>query len=141
MDNKLEDLRYDIEEGRVSAEGMESLSDMTPPNSSHGSSSFMSESIYQKLPKGGSRKGRKIRKISMPILHEHFEAGTNIREMQTHGDQISALDFDAPFGTMVTAALDDTVRVWDLSNGRCLGMLEGHNGRSSESRSTRWILT
>src|SRR5690606_1828641 len=26
-----------------------------------------------------------------------------------------------------TAALDDTVRVWDLSNGRCMGMLEGHH--------------
>jgi len=36
------------------------------------------------------------------------------------------LDFDVPFGTMVTAALDDTVRVWDLGSGRCLGMLEGH---------------
>ena len=39
---------------------------------------------------------------------------------------ITALDFDAPFGTMVTAALDDTVRVWDLNAGRCMGLLEGH---------------
>src|SRR5690606_2817937 len=103
------------------------MSDMTPPTSSHGSSSFMSESIYQKIPKGGSRKHRKIRKISMPILHEHFEPGTSIKEMQCHSDTITALDFDVPFGTMVTAALDDTVRVWDLSNGRCMGMLEGHH--------------
>ena len=40
---------------------------------------------------------------------------------------ISALDFDVPFGTLVTAALDDTVRVWDLNIGRCLGFLEGHH--------------
>jgi mitochondrial division protein 1 len=33
-----------------------------------------------------------------------------------------------PFGTLVTAALDSTVRVWDLSTGRCSGLLEGHNG-------------
>ena len=66
----------------------------------------------------------------MPILHEHFEPGTRISEIQTHTDSITSLDFDVPFGTMVTAALDDTVRVWDLSSGRCIGMLEGHKGMS-----------
>lgn len=40
---------------------------------------------------------------------------------------IVALDFDSPFGTMVTSALDDTVRVWDLNLGRCIGLLEGHH--------------
>lgn len=62
----------------------------------------------------------------MPVLHEHMEPGSRIREVQAHNDTITALDFDAPFGTMVTAALDDTVRVWDLNAGRCMGMLEGH---------------
>lgn len=62
----------------------------------------------------------------MPILHEHFEPGSSIREIQAHGDMITALDFDVPFGTMVTSALDDTVRVWDLNAGRCIGLLEGH---------------
>ncbi|KAF4513707.1 hypothetical protein G6O67_000948 [Ophiocordyceps sinensis] len=50
----------------------------------------------------------------------------NIREIRAHRDNITALDFDAPFGTMVTAALDDTVKVWDLNAGRCMGFLEGH---------------
>lgn len=63
----------------------------------------------------------------MPILHEHFEEGSSIREIRAHKDTITALDFDAPFGVMVTAALDDTVRVWDLNAGRCMGHLEGHN--------------
>ncbi len=63
----------------------------------------------------------------MPILHEHFEPGSNIRELPAHNDMITALDFDVPFGTMVTAALDDTVRVWDLNLGRCMGLLEGHH--------------
>lgn len=62
----------------------------------------------------------------MPVLHEHMEPGSRIRELQAHNDSITALDFDAPFGTMVTAALDDTVRVWDLNAGRCMGLLEGH---------------
>lgn len=62
----------------------------------------------------------------MPILHEHMEPGSRIREMQAHNDMITALDFDAPYGTLVTASLDDTVRVWDLHAGRCMGMLDGH---------------
>ena len=62
----------------------------------------------------------------MPILHEHFDPGSKIRELKAHDDNITALDFDVPFGTMVTAALDDTVRVWDLNAGRCMGFLEGH---------------
>jgi len=36
------------------------------------------------------------------------------------------LDFDVPFGTLVTAAFDDTIRVWDMNTGRCTGLLEGH---------------
>lgn len=94
--------------------------------------SFMSESVYGKLPKANNKESPKSkrrktpRRISMPVLHEHMEAGSRIRELQAHNDMITALDFDAPFGTMVTAALDDTVRVWDLNAGRCMGMLEGH---------------
>ncbi|PHH60944.1 hypothetical protein CDD81_1001 [Ophiocordyceps australis] len=92
---------------------------------------FMSKSIYEKLPTAAdsapSRRPKKAaRRKSMPILHEHLEAGSKIREIRAHGDTITALDFDAPFGTMVTAALDDSVKVWDLNAGRCMGLLEGH---------------
>lgn len=98
---------------------------------------FMSESIYQKLPSAQTtpRSNKKKssgripfnRRTTTPVLHAHMEAGTAIRApLQAHSDMITALDFDAPFGTMVTAALDDTVRVWDLNAGRCMGMLEGH---------------
>lgn len=95
--------------------------------------SFMSESIYEKLPSSSAsstptraKRHKTIRRKSMPILHEHFEPGSKIKELSAHNDMITALDFDVPFGTMVTAALDDTVRVWDLSAGRCIGLLEGH---------------
>ncbi|EME78343.1 uncharacterized protein MYCFIDRAFT_58460 [Pseudocercospora fijiensis CIRAD86] len=92
---------------------------------------FMSESIYGKLPKQRESPRKTPRKkvsrrISMPILHENMEPGSRIREIPAHNDTITALDFDAPFGIMVSAALDDTVRVWDLNAGRCMGMLEGH---------------
>ncbi|KAL8713022.1 MAG: hypothetical protein Q9220_002882 [cf. Caloplaca sp. 1 TL-2023] len=90
--------------------------------------SFMSASIYEKIPSPkSSRRHRPVRRKSIPIRHEHFEPGSNIREFQAHNDVITALDFDVPFGTMVTAALDDTVRVWDLNAGRCVGLLEGHH--------------
>jgi len=92
---------------------------------------FMSQSIYEKLPSASStpsrtKKPRNIRRKSMPILHEHFKPGTMIRSMRAHQDNITALDFDAPFGMMVSAAMDDSIRVWDLNAGRCIGVLEGH---------------
>lgn len=62
----------------------------------------------------------------MPILHEHFAAGSQIKELPAHTDMVTAIDFDYPFGTLVSGALDDTVRVWDLHAGRCVGNLEGH---------------
>lgn len=91
---------------------------------------FMSQSVYEKLPSTGGapskKKPRSIRRKTMPILHEHFEPGTLIRSMRAHQDSITALDFDAPFGLMVSAAMDDSVRVFDLNAGRCIGVLEGH---------------
>ena len=135
LDNKVEDMRDLIEEeAKVaelktppaeSEEGTEDTGVATPT----GSTSFMSQSIYEKLPSVTSpkpRRGRTPRRRSMPIRHEHFSPGTNLQNIPAHNDIITALDFDAPFGIMVTAALDDTVRVWDLNQGRCLGLLEGH---------------
>ncbi|KAK4617660.1 Mitochondrial division protein 1 [Fulvia fulva] len=91
---------------------------------------FMSESVYGKLPKVKEspkpKRKKQTRRISMPVLHEHMEPGSRIREIPAHNDVITAIDFDAPFGILVTAALDDTVRVWDLNAGRCMGLLEGH---------------
>ncbi|KAG6040899.1 Mitochondrial fission protein [Claviceps citrina] len=93
---------------------------------------FMSQSVYEKIPKAASnsasiKKPKKVhRRKSMPILHEHFEAGSSIRQIRAHKDTLTALDFDAPFGTMVSAALDDTIKVWDLNAGRCIGVLGGH---------------
>lgn len=63
----------------------------------------------------------------MPILHEHFEPGSLITELPAHNDVVTAVDFDYPFGTMVSAALDDSLKVWDLNTGRSAGSLEGHN--------------
>lgn len=127
VDNRLEDLQEELDDAAALAQKT------TPPqtesgddNSSSGGG-FMTESIYEKLPSPKTKRRQKpSRRISMPILHEHMDPGSRIKEFQAHSDMITALDFDYPFGTMVTAALDDTVRVWDLNAGRCMGMLEGH---------------
>ncbi|KAI9660209.1 MAG: Mitochondrial fission protein [Alyxoria varia] len=109
-----------------SAVGHSDDADHEDPDSPGMQASFMSESIYGKLPSPKSKRPKPGRRKTNFILHEHLQAGSKIRELQAHNDTISALDFDVPFGTMVTSALDDTVRVWDLNAGRCMGMLEGH---------------
>ena len=133
MDNKIEDLMVDLDDAATLGHSMTPPTDTdvevepTAAETHAMSESFMSASIYEKLPSPKAKRQKMSRRISMPIRHEHFEPGSSIREMQAHNDVITALDFDAPFGTLVTAALDDTVRVWDLNLGRCIGLLEGHH--------------
>jgi mitochondrial division protein 1 len=121
VDNKIEDLQEELDDAAALAQ-----KPTTPGDADEGSGGFMSESIYEKIESPRSKRKRAPRRVSMPILHEHLQPGSKIRELQAHNDMITAVDFDMPFGTMVTAALDDTVRVWDLNAGRCMGMLEGH---------------
>ncbi|KAL4740948.1 mitochondrial division protein 1 [Aspergillus similis] len=135
IDNKLEDMAEE-EEAAQAAKAAAAAAATTAGSEANEEpasedpamdASFMSESIYQKLPSPRSLKHRSIRKRSMPVLHEHFAPGSEIKEFQAHTDVVTAIDLDYPFGTMITAALDDTVRVWDLNVGRCTGFLEGHN--------------
>jgi division protein 1 len=134
VENKIDDLQEEIEDDAVlagttvaSSETKESVQESEPQERSEG---FMTQSIYEKLPSPRSTKPRRRpnkRASSSAILHEHLKPGSKLGEILAHGgEQITALDFDVPFGTMVTAAMDDTVRVWDLNAGRCMGLLEGH---------------
>ncbi|KKY31961.1 putative mitochondrial division protein 1 [Diaporthe ampelina] len=136
LEHDIVDVENRLEEAEELVAEAESVAALTPTKGSDageddGDSGFMSQSIYEKLPSAHStptksKKPRSLRRKSMPILHEHIEPGTSIREIRAHQDSVTAMDFDAPFGTMVTSALDDTVRVWDLNAGRCMGVLEGH---------------
>lgn len=130
LDNQIEAMQEELEEAEAQKQ-TPALDDDRPatPEAEAMDASFMSESIYEKLPSPKSTKKKrpnfKSRK-SMPILHEHLESGSNLKTLHAHSDVITALDFDIPFGTMVSASLDDTVKVWDLNLGRCMGLLEGH---------------
>ncbi|KAE8369603.1 mitochondrial division protein 1 [Aspergillus caelatus] len=129
LENKLEDIEEETPEASAVLGTPKSSANDEPTTSEDPAmdASFMSESIYQKIPSPKSLKHKSKRKRSMPVLHEHFSPGSLIKEMEAHTDMVTAIDFDYPFGTMITAALDDTVRVWDLNVGRCTGFLEGHN--------------
>ncbi|KAL9031182.1 MAG: hypothetical protein Q9196_000775 [Gyalolechia fulgens] len=134
LDHQIEEMVEDIDDATALDKPVTPPTELDPedPASDHEvqimNESFMSASIYNKLPSPrSSRRQKPARRKSIPIRHEHFEPGSNIREFQAHNDMITALDFDVPFGTMVTSALDDTVRVWDLNLGRCIGLLEGHH--------------
>lgn len=137
LDNQIDDVQEEQEAVahlQTSAATLESPSgQLTPTEDQAMDASFMSESIYEKLPSVKSptspkakRRPKYTKRKSMPVLHEHLEPGSNIRTIPAHNDTVTALDFDAPFGTMVTSSLDDTVRVWDLNLGRCMGFLDGH---------------
>ena len=129
IDNRLEDLEEELEDEAALAQKSPTTQDGESGAERGATGDFMSESIYEKIPttKGPKPPRRKkARRVSHPVLHEHLEPGSKLRELQAHNDMVTAIDFDIPFGTAVTAALDDTVRVWDLSAGRCMGLLEGH---------------
>ena len=133
LDNKIEDLVEELDDAATLGHSVTPPTEPDPgldpiaAETEAMNESFMSASIYEKLPSPKSKRNKLSRRKSTPIRHEHFEPGSSIRELQAHNDMITALDFDAPFGTMVTSALDDTVRVWDLNLGRCIGLLEGHH--------------
>ncbi len=128
LDNKLEDLLEEMDDAATLNHIATPPTEVDiEPDVTEEEDSFMSASIYEKLPSPKAKRQKPTRRKSTPIRHEHFEPGSSIKEFQAHNDMITALDFDAPFGTMVTSALDDTVRVWDLNRGRCIGLLEGHH--------------
>ncbi|KAF2750487.1 mitochondrial division protein-like protein 1 [Sporormia fimetaria CBS 119925] len=124
--NKIEDLQEELDDAAALAPKSPESPELTQEEEKEETDGFMSESIYQKIPSPKNKRRRAMRRISMPILHEHLEPGSKIKEIEAHTDVVTALDFDSPWGTLVTASLDDTVRVWDLSAGRCIGLLEGH---------------
>ncbi|KIW99839.1 uncharacterized protein Z518_10767 [Rhinocladiella mackenziei CBS 650.93] len=132
LDNRIEEMQDELDDQGAIDQSTSTLNPprVATPESEAMDASFMSQSIYDKLPSSASPKSKRrpkyAKRKSIPVLHEHLEPGSHIKTLPAHTDSITALDFDQPFGTMISAALDDTVRVWDLHLGRCMGFLEGH---------------
>ncbi|KAL1917150.1 uncharacterized protein VTP21DRAFT_4806 [Calcarisporiella thermophila] len=60
-------------------------------------------------------------------LEREAEFGTCINTLFGHEDMVTCIDIDKTSGKLVSASLDNTVRVWDLADYRCLGTLDGHS--------------
>ncbi|VVT58278.1 uncharacterized protein SAPINGB_P006126 [Magnusiomyces paraingens] len=103
-------------------------------------SPLLSQSIFGKLQKHSqsesepatTEKPPKTHRASTsrkthPTLQQYYKTGDSIRLIPAHEDFVTSLDFDIPFGTMVSASVDDSCKVWDLGRGVCKGQLRGHN--------------
>ncbi|UZJ54614.1 hypothetical protein CBS101457_003934 [Exobasidium rhododendri] len=66
--------------------------------------------------------------LFLPSEHDELPSGVAFMTLSNHSAPITALDFSEPYGTLVSSALDDTVRVWDLSTASEVGRLRGHIG-------------
>jgi mitochondrial division protein 1 len=65
--------------------------------------------------------------LSTTVPYSIRTAPFRLQTLQAHSTPISALDFSEPYGTLVSAALDDPhPHVWDLLTGEELGRLRGH---------------
>ncbi len=61
-----------------------------------------------------------------PTLQKYFKPGERISSFKAQDDLVTCLVFDEPFGKLVTASRDSTVKVWNLSSEKCIGQLKGH---------------
>lgn len=75
---------------------------------------------------GSSR--RRKGPLFMPSEHDELPSGVAFMTLADHSAPITSLDFTEPYGTLVSASLDETVRVWDLASGDEVGRLRGHAG-------------
>ncbi|KZV81766.1 WD40 repeat-like protein [Exidia glandulosa HHB12029] len=79
----------------------------------------------QNLPSGSRRrKGPAF----LPSEHDELPSGVAFMTLEGHSAPVTALDFSEPYGLLVTAAQDDSTRLWDLCSGEEIGRLRGHSG-------------
>ncbi|WVW81730.1 mitochondrial division protein 1 [Kwoniella bestiolae CBS 10118] len=64
----------------------------------------------------------------LPSEHDELPSGVAFMTLNGHTAPITALDFNEPYGMLVTAGQDDIVKVWDLCDGEEIGQLRGHTG-------------
>lgn len=75
------------------------------------------------------RFGRRVQApLFLPSEHDDLPKGVAFMTLFGHTAPVTALDFSEPYDTLISAAADDTVRVWDLTRGEEVGRLRGHTG-------------
>ncbi|KAJ3846493.1 WD40-repeat-containing domain protein [Lentinula lateritia] len=84
----------------------------------------MSQS-FQILHSSRRRKGPAF----LPSEHDELPPGVAFMTLDSHTAPISTLDFSEPYGTLVSASVEDSQPiVWDLLSGTESGRLRGHIG-------------
>jgi len=73
---------------------------------------------------------RTIKGDSALLKSVEEEPGPNscIKTLFGHLDTVECLDFETPYGYLVSGSADKTLRVWDISSHKCVGILDGHAG-------------
>ncbi|KAI3623431.1 MDV1 [Malassezia furfur] len=64
--------------------------------------------------------------VFLPSEHDELPHGVAFMTLAHHSGPIAALDFSEPYGTLVSAAAEAHMRVWDLSTGEEVGRLRRH---------------
>lgn len=83
LDTLVEDMQEEFE-AQALEQSTPALAQPRPETPDSQEASFMSESIYEKLPSSTSPKKRRpkfTKRKSMPVLHEHMESGSNLKTL------------------------------------------------------------
>ncbi|KAG9299538.1 hypothetical protein G9A89_020709 [Geosiphon pyriformis] len=69
---------------------------------------------------------RDAKGTSSEFTLKKYNPGTCIKTLEGHNNVITCLDIDKSNERLVTASLDNTLRLWELTTYQCLGILDGH---------------
>ncbi|KAF8588537.1 WD40 repeat-like protein [Ramaria rubella] len=64
----------------------------------------------------------------LPSEHHELPPGVAFMTLSLHSAPILSLDFNEPYGFLVTSSQDESTRLWDLCSGEEVGRLRGHQG-------------
>lgn len=107
----------------ISTNILPSFSSMLMPENASDTATTVEE--LSKFYDGPHRKQKYV-SVSLQELYQPGSVVANFNKV--HDDGISCLDFDFPFGTMITAGyMDHSMKIWDLSGRKQVGHLNGHH--------------
>lgn len=107
----------------ISNSNLPSLPSMFIPENASDTATTVEE--LSKFYEGPHRKQKYV-SVSLQELYQPGSVVANFNKV--HDDGITCLDFDFPFGTMITAGfMDHSIKIWDLSGRKQIGQLDGHH--------------
>ncbi|PKI82952.1 [histone H3]-dimethyl-L-lysine(36) demethylase [Malassezia vespertilionis] len=75
--------------------------------------------------RGTSR--RKRGPVFLPSEHDELPPGVAFLTLREQAGPVTSLDFSEPYGTLVSASVNEQMCVWDLSTSDEVGRLRGHS--------------